>query len=81
MLAAQDRNLVLRISWVFGPDRPSFIDAMIKGAQESERVDAIADKFSTPTYTLRYRGGLAAFLFEPATPAPTASMVRDRAFR
>lgn len=52
VLAAQDRNLVLRVSWVFGPDRPSFIDAMIKGAQESERVDAVADKFSTPTYTL-----------------------------
>lgn len=51
VLAAQDRNLVVRVSWVFGPDRPSFIDAMIKGAQESERVDAIADKFSAPTYT------------------------------
>jgi dTDP-4-dehydrorhamnose reductase len=51
VLAAQDRNLVVRVSWVFGPDRLSFIDAMIKAAQESERVDAIADKFSTPTYT------------------------------
>lgn len=51
VLAAQDRNLVVRVSWVFGPDRPSFIDAMIKGAQENERVDAIADKFSAPTYT------------------------------
>ena len=51
VLAAQDRNLVVRVSWVFGPDRPSFIDAMIKGAQERERVDAIADKFSAPTYT------------------------------
>ena len=55
VLAAQDRNLVVRVSWVFGPDRPSFIDAMIKGAQESERVDAVADKFSTPTYTVRHR--------------------------
>ncbi len=51
VLAGQNRNLVVRVSWVFGPDRPSFIDAMIKGAQEGERVDAIADKFSTPTYT------------------------------
>jgi len=51
VLAAQARNIVIRVSWVFGPDRPSFIDAMIKGAQESERVDAIADKFSAPTYT------------------------------
>ena len=51
VLAAQDRHLVIRVSWVFGPDRPSFIDAMINRARESERVDAIADKFSTPTYT------------------------------
>jgi dTDP-4-dehydrorhamnose reductase len=51
VLAAQDRNLVVRVSWVFGPDRLSFVDAMIKAAQESERVDAIADKFSAPTYT------------------------------
>jgi dTDP-4-dehydrorhamnose reductase len=41
----------MRVSWVFGPDRPSFIDAMIKRAQQNEQVDAIADKFSTPTYT------------------------------
>src|SRR6266508_3070399 len=51
VLAAQDRNFVVRVSWVFGPDRPSFVDAMIKQAQESERVDAITDKFSAPTYT------------------------------
>jgi dTDP-4-dehydrorhamnose reductase len=51
VLATQDRHLVVRVSWVFGPDRPSFIDGMIKRAQENEKVDAIADKFSTPTYT------------------------------
>ncbi len=43
--------LVVRVSWVFGPDRPSFVDAMIKRARREEHVDAIADKFSTPTYT------------------------------
>src|SRR5207249_1409760 len=51
VLAAGGRHLVVRVSWVFGPDRPSFIDGMIKRAQENETVDAIADKFSTPTYT------------------------------
>src|SRR5437588_7870826 len=44
-------HLVVRVSWVFGPDRPSFVDAMIKRAREEEYIDAIADKFSTPTYT------------------------------
>ena len=51
VLALQDRHLVVRVSWVFGPDRPSFVDAMIKRALEEEYIDAIADKFSTPTYT------------------------------
>jgi dTDP-4-dehydrorhamnose reductase len=52
VLALQNQNLVVRVSWVFGPDRPSFIDAMVQQAQENHEVDAVADKFSTPTYTL-----------------------------
>jgi dTDP-4-dehydrorhamnose reductase len=51
VLAAEDGHLVVRVSWVFGPDRPSFVDAMIKRAQQDEKIDAISDKFSTPTYT------------------------------
>jgi dTDP-4-dehydrorhamnose reductase len=51
VLAAKDGHLVVRVSWVFGPDRPSFIDAMIKRAQQDEKIDAISNKFSTPTYT------------------------------
>jgi dTDP-4-dehydrorhamnose reductase len=51
VLAAENGHLVVRVSWVFGPDRSSFIDAMIKRAQQDEKIDAISDKFSTPTYT------------------------------
>ena len=51
VLATENRHLIVRVSWVFGPDRPSFIDGVIKRAQENEKVDAVADKFSTPTYT------------------------------
>jgi dTDP-4-dehydrorhamnose reductase len=51
VLAADDGHLVVRVSWVFGPDRPSFVDAMIKRAQQDEKINAISDKFSTPTYT------------------------------
>jgi len=51
VLAVKDGHLVVRVSWVFGPDRPSFVDAMIKRAQQDEKIDAISDKFSTPTYT------------------------------
>ena len=51
VVAVDSKHLVLRVSWVFGPDRPSFIDAMIKRAREEDHIDAVADKFSTPTYT------------------------------
>src|SRR5262249_4671194 len=51
ILEMQEKHLVVRVSWVFGPERPSFIDAMIKRAREEEKIEAIADKWSTPTYT------------------------------
>jgi dTDP-4-dehydrorhamnose reductase len=51
VLQASDRHVVVRVSWIFGPDRGSFIDAMIKRAQEDEEIEAIGDKWSTPTYT------------------------------
>jgi dTDP-4-dehydrorhamnose reductase len=51
VLAAGDGHLVVRVSWVFGPDRPSFVDAMIKRSQQDEKIDAVSDKFSAPTYT------------------------------
>jgi dTDP-4-dehydrorhamnose reductase len=63
VLAGQNQNLVVRVSWVFGPDRPSFIDAMIQQAQENEEVAAVADKFSTPTYTLDIAEMLPRFFF------------------
>jgi dTDP-4-dehydrorhamnose reductase len=66
VLAAKAEHLVVRVSWVVGPDRPSFVDAMIKRAQENESVDAIADKFSTPTYTLDIAAMLPRFFARDA---------------
>ena len=51
VFAAENGHLIVRVAWVFGPDRPSFIDAMIKRAQQDQEIDAISDKLSTPTYT------------------------------
>ena len=67
VLAVQDRHLIVRVSWVFGPYRPSFIDAMIKRARESDHLDAIADKSSTPTYTRDIAQALPRF-FEIDVP-------------
>ena len=51
VLNVADGNLVVRVSWIFGPERPSFMDNIIQRARETEQIDAVADKFSTPTYT------------------------------
>jgi dTDP-4-dehydrorhamnose reductase len=50
--AVGDRHLAVRVSWIFGPDRPSFVDQILQRALEEEHVSAIADKFSVPTYSL-----------------------------
>jgi dTDP-4-dehydrorhamnose reductase len=61
-LEANERALIVRVSWVFGPDRPSFIDWALNQAREREEVKAIADKWATPTYTSDLAEMLKAFL-------------------
>src|SRR5581483_11765443 len=62
LLGVSEKNLAVRVSWVFGPDRPSFIDAILKRALESDHAEAIGDKFSAPTYTLDVAELLRPFL-------------------
>jgi len=65
VLQVNDRHLVVRVSWVFGPDRPSFIDGVIARAREYDKVEAIADKFAAPTYTLDLAEMLKPLFTEP----------------
>ena len=51
VLEVSDQHLVARVAWVFGPDRPSFVDWAIQQAREHEGVAAVEDKYATPTYT------------------------------
>lgn len=51
VLSVSPEFLVIRVSWLFGPDRPSFPDMIIKNALAQEHVSAIADKVSCPTYS------------------------------
>ncbi len=64
LLNVSSTNLVVRVSWVFGPDRPSFVDQVLQKARTEERVAAIADKIAVPTYTLDAALLLRPFLFE-----------------
>jgi dTDP-4-dehydrorhamnose reductase len=61
-LEANESALVVRVSWVFGPDRPSFVDAILKKARDEEEVSAVADKYATPSYTLDICAWLKPFL-------------------
>ncbi len=54
VLEVDSTFMVIRVSWVFGPDRPSFIDMIINRARDNEHVEAIDDKYSSPTYTLDF---------------------------
>jgi len=62
VLAASPLHCVVRVSWVFGPDKPSFVDAIVKRALTSTDAAAVHDKTSAPSYTEDMAVWLAAFL-------------------
>ena len=67
VLADDPSHLVVRVSWVFGPAKPSFVDMIIQRALENDRVEAVGDKFSSPTYAPDVAGWLEPF-FQDAAP-------------
>ena len=52
VLSVDPAHWVVRVSWVFGPDRPSFVDQILDRATKETVVSAVCDKWATPTYTL-----------------------------
>lgn len=62
VLAASPAHCVVRVSWVFGPDKPSFVDAIVKRALTSSEAAAVHDKTSAPSYTEDMALWLAEFL-------------------
>ena len=64
LLANWPAHLIARVSWVFGPDRPSFVDQILKRATETAALAAVADKIAVPTYTLDLARWLHPFLHE-----------------
>lgn len=56
------RHVVVRVSWVFGPHKSSFVDQILARALREERVEAIEDKWSSPTSAEDAASWLAPFL-------------------
>lgn len=67
VLAASPGHCVVRVSWVFGPDKPSFVDAIVRRALTSSEAAAVHDKTSSPSYTEDMAGWMAEFL-KPSVP-------------
>jgi dTDP-4-dehydrorhamnose reductase len=59
---------VMRISWVFGPEKPAFPDQILDRALAGHELAAVADKFSRPTFTGDLCEWVEAWL-EAGTPA------------
>lgn len=53
---------VVRVSWVFGPEKASFIDGIIESAQKGNPLAAVADKFSLPTFTTDLSGWMESLI-------------------
>lgn len=49
VLKASPAALVARVSWLFGPDKPSHPDNIIQQALQTDDLSAVADKISVPT--------------------------------
>jgi dTDP-4-dehydrorhamnose reductase len=62
LLQVSENNLAVRVSWVFGPDRPSFVDQILQKAKETDHVAAVGDKYAAPTFTLDVAAHLNPFL-------------------
>jgi dTDP-4-dehydrorhamnose reductase len=50
-LRSSPNNLVVRVSWVFGPEKPSFVDSMLNQAMTHQSLEAVDDKYSVPSFT------------------------------
>lgn len=74
VLASSDRHVVVRVSWVFGPDKPSFVEMILERALANDRVEAIANKISSPTSALDLAEWLDPFLDAEASSAPVGGL-------
>jgi dTDP-4-dehydrorhamnose reductase len=48
---APQHSLIARVSWLFGPDKPSFPDMILQRALKGEDTQAVNDKWSSPSYS------------------------------
>ena len=63
--AVLERNpaaLVCRVSWIFGTEPPGFLESVLSRAQAGEPLQAVADKYSMPTWAEEIAGEIGRAL-------------------
>lgn len=67
-LETSDRNLVVRLAWVFGPGKPAATpDWAVQMAVENETLSIVDDRIASPSYTRDLAKGLIPLLFDETT--------------
>lgn len=56
VLESNNRSLVLRLSWVFGPGKQNFLFKLREWTKSNEYLKIACDEFSVPTYTVTVVG-------------------------
>jgi dTDP-4-dehydrorhamnose reductase len=62
VLAAGDRHLVVRVSWLFGGDRSGFVAPVVRAAREGRHLRLVSDSVSRPTWSRTVEEVLEALL-------------------
>ena len=57
-----DSHLIVRTSWLFGPDGNNFLKTMLRLAGERDSLAIVSDQTGTPTYVPDLAGGLDGML-------------------
>jgi len=52
LAAKLDRYIIVRTSWLFGPNGKNFVSTIARLAKEKETIEVVADQIGSPTYTL-----------------------------
>ena len=52
LAASGARYLLIRTSWLFGPNRKNFVDAFMAKSEQNQELRVVNDQFGKPTYSL-----------------------------
>jgi dTDP-4-dehydrorhamnose reductase len=64
--AALDQHVILRTSWVVGPDRPNFVATMVRLARRHTRLTVVSDQLGGLTPVDELARAVCAVLADPA---------------